>query len=307
MHPDGKSRVGKSPYGERLVPALSHVHRGPVDARPAGTRDPPLGFRTPLVAHTARECICALPSLSLPRPSMCGSRSQRHPDGQSSFGKSPYCERLVPALSHVQWGRRGYGCRGTSSCSWLGSHFKQHCDHDDHHPCVHEYARMYRPHRQMPFRLKCDSGSRSCGSVCIFIMASAPGQLLWTFPKGTVDSLANVFAPTVARNVEHLLMLFGNSAERRVTDIVQVTQRVGECTCRIEGDGFPQLAGFAGQCSPNRLVGWLHSHHSLQGVPSWIDVREHIDQQQLGSLEIMWNAAVDCECGCWIPRRPAAT
>ena len=55
------------------------------------------------------------------------------------------------------------------------------------------------------------------------------------------------------------------------------------------------------------LVGWLHSHRSLQGVPSWIDVREHIEQQQLGSLEIMWNAAVDCECGCWIPRRPAAT
>ena len=36
------------------------VDRGPVDARPAGSRDPPLGFRTHLVAHTARECICAL-------------------------------------------------------------------------------------------------------------------------------------------------------------------------------------------------------------------------------------------------------
>ena len=98
-------------------------------------------------------------------------------------------------------------------------------------------------------------------------MASAPGQLQWTFPKGTVEGLANVFAPTVERDVEHLLMLFGNSDEYSVTDIVQVTQRVEECTCCIEADGFEQLSGFA-ERSPKSLVGWLHSHHSLQGVPS---------------------------------------
>ena len=111
-------------------------------------------------------------------------------------------------------------------------------------------------------------------------------QQQWIFPQGTMDRLAEIFAPTVAQNVEHLLMLFGNSAERHVTDIVQVTQRVGASMCDIAGEGAAQLTEFADR-SPEQLVGWLHSHHKLQGVPSWIDVESHRKQQNYGRVEIM--------------------
>eukprot|EP00973_Karenia_brevis_P055917 7777692-Karenia_brevis.AAC.1 len=35
------------------------------------------------------------------------------------------------------------------------------------------------------------------------------------------------------------------------------------------------------------MLGWVHSHHYLQGVPSVIDVRAHASQQAAGGFPLL--------------------
>ena len=109
----------------------------------------------------------------------------------------------------------------------------------------------------------------------------------WQFPRNVLEVLQKLFADTRARRVEHMLLLLGSEAEAKVTHFLEVDHIVTGTSCEISGDGFLQILHFCEEHPELQLLGWLHSHHVLQGVPSKIDVQNHVSQQAAGGFRLL--------------------
>ena len=86
-----------------------------------------------------------------------------------------------------------------------------------------------------------------------------------------------------------------------VTRVLRVDHRGGAAWVEIVGCGERQCLKFIEEHPHLKLVGWCHSHHTLQGVPSVVDVAAHWLFQSIAESPILmaiWFIKSDCESDC---------
>jgi proteasome lid subunit RPN8/RPN11 len=87
-----------------------------------------------------------------------------------------------------------------------------------------------------------------------------------------------LFRLSDADELESMIFWFGpvsGGSTIEVTDLLRVDHVSGSTWVETVTTGEEQLETFAKNEPGKQLVGWAHSHHTLQGVPSVIDIMFH--------------------------------
>jgi len=94
-------------------------------------------------------------------------------------------------------------------------------------------------------------------------------------PRSVIDLHKSIFADTDAMGVESMAFWFGSLETRTFTDLVVVDHTSGPTWVQTTGKGEVQLATFLHENPGKVCLAWVHSHHTLAGTPSLVDVENH--------------------------------
>ena len=96
-------------------------------------------------------------------------------------------------------------------------------------------------------------------------------------PRSVVTFHTDLFKDSDAKGRESMVLCFGPRASRAIemSTVVVVDHKSGPLWVETVVTGEVMWNDFAARNPHLVLVGWCHSHHTLQGTPSVIDLRNH--------------------------------
>ena len=97
-------------------------------------------------------------------------------------------------------------------------------------------------------------------------------------PSDMLAACQKLFAESDAAGVESMAFWIGaasNTTVVEVTDMLVIDHVSDAVWTETTHTGEIQLASFIEAHPELRLLGWVHSHHTMQGVPSTVDVLNH--------------------------------
>ena len=96
-------------------------------------------------------------------------------------------------------------------------------------------------------------------------------------PADLLEVQKSLLAAIDGQIFESMIFWFGPQGhELSVTDVVRVHQISGPTWVQTTSEGETQLGQFlTGEGRDLQCVGWCHSHHTLQGTPSIVDIENH--------------------------------